>query len=106
MFAAVNIDRMPGGGKRYSPRNHNFVPFFHGSVLFGRGHPAGLAGGLDRGQQPVRGALSDFHRAQGRRKNGSVTFLTSMKALHFRMKQGERNEKTTKKPKQFLVFFT
>ena len=28
MFAAVNIDRMPGSGKRYSPRNHNFVPFF------------------------------------------------------------------------------
>ena len=28
MFAAVNIDRMPGSGKRYSPRKHNFVPFF------------------------------------------------------------------------------
>ena len=52
-------------------------------------HLAFLAGGLAGGQRAFGGILSDFHRPLDKRKNESVIFLTSMKALHFRMKESE-----------------
>ena len=80
-----------------------------GRVCERDGHPrhmAGVAGGLDRRDRAFRGVLSDHDPAHGGQRNDDVTFLTCVKTVHFRVKQVEWNEKTSKMNVDFLCTFT
>jgi len=52
------------------------------------------------------GILSYLHLHPEGQKHGTVTFLTSVKNVHFRVKQSEQNEKTSKSNRKILFIFT
>ena len=83
MFAAVNIVRMP---RRMG------------------GYPAALYGTCIK--MAFHGILSYLHLYPDGQKHGTVTFLTSVKSVHFRVKQSEQDEKTSKSNREILLIFT
>jgi len=52
------------------------------------------------------GILSYLQLHPEGQKRGAVTFLTSMKSVHFRVKQSEQDEKTSKSNGEILFIFT
>jgi len=52
------------------------------------------------------GILSYLHLHPEGQKYGAVTFLTSVKSVHFRMKQSEKDEKSSKSNVEILLTFT
>ena len=83
MFAAVNIIRVPRRTGSY---------------------PAALY--ASRMKMASHGILSYLHLHPEGQKYGAVTFLTSMKSVHFRVKQSEQDEKTSKRNRKILLIFT
>jgi len=51
------------------------------------------------------GILSYLQLHPEGQKRGAVTFLTSMKSVHFRVKQSEQDEKNIQKQRGNFVYF-
>ena len=83
MFAAVNIIRVPR-------RTGSYPAALYASCMKMASH----------------GILSYLHLHPEGQKYGAVTFLTSVKSVHFRVKQSEKDEKTSKSNREILFIFT